>query len=210
MRCRRPLVILLAIFMLTGVFSVPAKAERFADLYLGLSHTQDDELKSTIGSASQTNDISFDLSVMIGYRMGYFFERAPFVGLALEGSYTELEYAGSEDITLLALSPLLMLRIPIHKTDEYPRGEWFPYVGIAPGIYKTRIDNAGITGDSVDIGWDLRTGVKKMVAPNWAIGLEYRYMGFSPEFEDDVAGDSAKAETDLNIHSLLFGVTYNF
>ena len=212
MRCKKPLVILFAVLLIIGLGSLPAKAEWFADLYLGPTFAQDEELDLSSGGVSQSSDIKFDSSFIVGYRIGYFFEKAPFVGLALEGSYTEfeshteLDYVGSEDVTLLALSPLLMLRLPLKKSDKYERGEWLPFIAIAPGLYKTSV----IKDDSYDLGWALRLGVKKMVATNWAIGLEYRYMGFSPEFEGDVDGDDIKAETDLNLHSLLFGVSYNF
>ena len=211
---KKSFVILLSIVVLTCLGSVSAKAEWFADLYLGPTYTQDDEWETSSGGVSQTGDVGYDTSWIIGYRIGYFFEKAPFVGLALDGSYTELEadidLEGREDATLLALSPLLMLRLPLKKSDKYERGEWLPFIALGPGLYKSRVSSTTIKDDSYDIGWDARLGVKKMMATNWAIGLEYRYIGFSPEFEDSVAGNSVKAETDLNIHSLLFGVTYNF
>jgi opacity protein-like surface antigen len=210
MRCKKPLVILLTVFMLIGLSSIPAMAERFADLYLGLTFTQDDEVDYSSGGVSQKFDISFDASGIVGYRMGYFFERAPFVGLALEVSYTNLEYADKEEISLLALSPLLMLRVPIIKSDKYPRGEWLPFFAAGPAVFMSQIDSPNIDANSTDVGLDLRLGVKKMVARNWALLLEYRYAGFSPEYEENQAGSTTKAEMDLNLHGILFGVTYNF
>ena len=206
----KPWVALLVIIVLFSLASGPARAERFADLYLGLNFAQDDELEVSSGGVSQTFDVSFDVSGMVGYRMGYFFERAPFVGLALEGSYTALEYADNEEISVIALSPLLMLRLPLMKSAKYERGEWFPFLAAGPGIYMSNIDNPNIDANSTDVGLDLRAGVKKMVARNWAILLEYRYVGFSPEYEDSVDGIDTTSELDLNMHSILFGATYNF
>jgi hypothetical protein len=189
-----------------------ANAERFADLMVGFSYTQDSDLSFASGDTRVESDISFDGSFAIGYRLGYWFEGQPEFGLALEAD---------------SVTPLVMLRLPLSISQKYPKGEWAPFIAGGPGIFfskmKYEVANSPVpdiigmptvTGeykdDQIDIGLDLRAGVKKMMAPNWALSLEYRFFWFEPEYDDNVLGSSVQTGVDLYTHSLMIGVTFNY
>jgi len=204
-----------------------ANAERFADLMVGFSYTQDSDLSFASGDTRVESDISFDGSFAIGYRLGYWFEGQPEFGLALEADYTTIENEGAQEIDVFSVTPLVMLRLPLSISQKYPKGEWTPFIAGGPGIFFSRMkyevtnspvpDIIGmptVTGeykdDQIDIGLDLRAGVKKMMAPNWALGLEYRFFWFEPEYDDNVLGSSVQTGVDLYTHSLMIGVTFNY
>lgn len=189
-----------------------AGAERFADLRLGLAYTQDEDMGITYADNS-TNEISmrFNASFTIGYRMGYWFERMPMLGLALDAGFAGVESKDTDDyIDVTSITPLLMFRVPLMKSQKYPTGEWAPYFAAGPGLFLSKI-SLSTNGDDYanrqeDIGADLRAGIKKMMATNWALNLEYRFFYVAPEYEDyDIDVD-----IDLYTHGLMIGMTYNF
>ena len=217
----------LTVVAVTCLFAAPASAERFADLYIGISLAQDEDLKVSSGGVDRETEVSFDAGGTIGYRIGYFFPKAPAVAVALEGSYMGLKYGDDAEISMFALSPLVMARLNLKKSDVYPNGEWMPFVAAGPGFFLSKISyetsgspvseviGSNVSGtyedDRLDVGLDLRAGVKKMVAPKWAVNFEYRFVGWlSPKYEDNVLGNNVDTEIDLNIHNILIGVTYNF
>lgn len=204
-----------------------ANAERFADLSIGFSHTQDADLSFASGSARETSNVSFDNAFTIGYRIGYWFEGLPNLGLAIEADYMGIENDATQEIDVLSFTPLVMFRLGLMKSQKYPTGEWSPFIAGGPGIFISKmtyevanspvpgiIGMPTITGEYEDtqnnIGLDLRAGVKKMMAPNWALNLEYRFSWFEPEYEDNVLGNVVRTEVDLYTHSLMIGASFNF
>ena len=204
-----------------------AGAERFADLVVGFSYTQDEDMRFTSGNESEALNISFDHSMTFGYRMGYWFEGLPNIGLALEVDYTGIENEGDQEISVLSFTPLVMFRLELMKNKKYPRGEWSPFIAGGPGLFISEMKyevakspvpdiigiptvNGGYTNEQFDIGLDLRAGVKKMVAPNWAVNLEYRFFWFEPEYEDNVMGSNVQTGVDLYTHSVMIGLTFNY
>ena len=186
-----------------------ASAERFADLFVGLSYTQDEDLKFSSANQNEEVSMSFRASFTIGYRMGYWFDRLPNLGLALDATYTNIESDELDDyIDVVSITPLLMARLPLMRSQKYPMGEWAPFFAVGPGLFISKISavDGAYADRHEDLGIDLRTGVKKMMAINWALNLEYRFFYVAPEYEDyDV-----DAEIDLYTHSLMVGMTYNF
>lgn len=213
--------------MLTVLVPFSAGAERFADLSAGFSYTQDADLSFASGNTREESKVSFDNSFAIGYRIGYWFEGLPNLGLAIEADYTGIEDEGAQEIDVLSFTPLIMFRLGLMKSQKYPMGEWLPFVAGGPGLFISKMkyevanspvpDIIGvptITGEyedtQNDIGLDLRAGVKKMMAPNWALNLEYRFFWFEPEYEDNVMGDVVRTGVELYTHSLMIGATFNF
>jgi opacity protein-like surface antigen len=204
-----------------------AAAERLAELVVGFSYTQDETMRYSSGGERDALDLSFDSAGTIGYRMGYWFEGLPYLALALEADYTSIDNDGAQEITVLSVTPLIMGRLQLRKNRTYPRGEWSPFVAAGPGLIMSDIEyevsdspvpdligSPTLTGKykdkQIDIGLDLRAGVKKMVAPKWALNLEYRFLWFEPQYEDNVMGNTVKTDIDLYTHSLMLGVAYNF
>lgn len=216
-----------AALMLMAFFPATAGAERFADLLMGFSVAQEDPLKFSSGQERGQLELGFESAMAYGYRMGYWFERFPYMALAMEVDYTDVENDNTDVVNVLSFSPLLMFRLQLMKNDKYPLGEWSPFIAAGPGIFLSEIrfdvedssipdivDLPTVTGEyrnkRTDVGLDLRAGVKKMVAANWAVNLEYRFFHFRPEYEDNILGNTVTTEIDITTHSLMLGVTYNF
>jgi len=122
------------------------------------------------------------------------------------------------------ISGLLMLRYPLLKDGDYPRGRLQPYAGVGPGAFVTtaRIDvePAG-TEVSIDTtvaaGLDVRGGVNFLFT-GWespgslAIILEYRFTHFEPsDFKDKVGGVPIELGSDQwDTHHVVAGVGWYF
>ncbi|WP_419661462.1 uncharacterized protein Dvar_18940 [Desulfosarcina variabilis str. Montpellier] len=225
MRCKTYLMkgfmVALMIFFLPGA----VYAERFADLSAGFTYVQDSDVEYSSNNSSETVDTSYDPSYTIDYRLGFWFEGQPYLGLAFGVNYTTID--DDLEIDILSLTPQIMFRLPLLKSARYPNGEWTPFITAGPGIFFSRIqyevsessvpDMIGmptLTGeyknDQVDVGVDVRAGLKKMMSPNWGLNLEYRFFWFEPEYEDNVLGIDVKTRPELYTHSFMIGVSFNY
>jgi len=152
---------LLAIALL--VLSVqPCSAEWFADVYVGSSFTEKDDIKAVSQGAGHTlyRDVEFDTALAYGMRMGRYFDAVPFLGLGVdyfsftpnigpqsvsfdgcpfEGSCgTGKVGFGSFDLTVRAISLDVFLRLPLFKSENAPGGRVQPYIlGGAPIFIST-------------------------------------------------------------------------
>jgi len=202
-------VLKIRLMFLFTVFAimVPASvmAEGFADLYIGFAQSQEQDLSTTIGGTSTDDKAEFQGDISGGYRLGYWFEKMP-VGIALDLSYFEQDIEDLADLSVMAVSPLLMLKVPLHKSAEFPNGEWQPYVGAGMGFFMSELepDGAGDKNEQSDWGLDARCGIKKFFQYNVALLIEYRYTQFTPEFDSEID------EFDLQTHHALFGVSVTF
>ena len=233
MKLRGLMTILLSLSMFT--LNPPfATAERFAALYVGGSFTTDHDLSISSPEKKFTSKVNFDDSFTLGYRMGYWFETFPEIGLALEASYfrpnaydKNLHTIDHADLYTIPVSALLMFRRPLMKSNDYPKGQLLPYVGVGPAIFFSKIeyevestaipgllDMPDLSGEysdqTVDIGLDLRVGIKTMFGHNRAVFLEYRFTKFGPDFEVNVLGNNVRTETDIDTHHVLIGLSCNF
>ena len=123
---------LFLITVLALMVPVSAMAEGFSDLYVGFAKSQNQDL--TAGNILIEEETEFEGGISAGYRIGYWLESAPYVGLALEVSYFEQDVEDFAELGIIPITPMLMLRIPLLKSPEFPTGEWQPYVGVGPGI----------------------------------------------------------------------------
>ena len=192
--------------ILTLMVPVSGMAEGFADLYIGYAQSMEQDITVANGAANNEEKAEFDGGISAGYRIGYWPESMPYVGVALEFSYLEQNIKDEADLRVIPITPLLMLRIPLLKSDEFPTGEWQPYAGVGPGIFLSELkpEATGDKNEQTDIGLDARFGVKKLLVHNFGLFLEYRYTHFSPEFDPEVK------EFDMQTHHALFGISVNF
>ena len=141
----------------------PAAAEWFADLYTGLSFTQNSDLKLNDHGIGQGTfeDVEFDRSLAWGGRAGRYFDRVPFLGVGLDffryypyigpqsvqlrgcfypgGCGSGRGGTGSFDVETTALSVDLFLRLPLLRSDDAPQGRIQPYLVAGPPIFMTTI-----------------------------------------------------------------------
>ncbi|MFQ5896466.1 MAG: outer membrane protein [Nitrospinota bacterium] len=221
-RERTLLVVAVLVFALLAVAPIPASAEGFGDLYLGGAFTMDEDVTVRGLGLSVKEEVDFDTSFTLGGRIGYWFEGSPSFGIALDVSFFQPdgEDTGIDaDITVVPISALLMLRFPLQTSEEFPKGRLQPYLGVGPGLFITKVEQ-DVTLDSVvvgdfsdrttDLGLDARAGLAWLFQKNFAIFAEYRFTHVEPEVKDNVAGVTVEAETDLDTHYFLVGISYRF
>jgi len=210
-----------------------ARGEGFVDLYVGGAFTADADGTGNMGVGTgtplvpQSFEMEFVNAVTGGGRGGYWLESVPWLGFALDASQftaNEAEPPGGGRVLKLRVVPLsglLMLRYPLLKSGDFPRGQVYTYAGVGPGAFLTRArgdeGNLGVVedfaDDNVDVGIDARVGVKLFHnVAYWGLFLEYRFTYFQPsEFTDDLAGERFEIELDqLATHHAIFGIGFHF
>jgi hypothetical protein len=223
-------------FLFTWASPATARAEGFVDFRIGGAVTQDTDAMIKVGPVGDppqtfggSGPIEFTAGVSIGIRGGYWLESIPYVGFALDLSFFNPE----EDVSQLPLklqvypiSGLLMLRYPLLKDSDYPRGRLQPYAGVGPSAFVTtaKMDipdpvPENFTDSTVDLGLDVRGGVNfHFTRPNWpgeslAIFLEYRFTHVKPSnFKENVAGllPVELGIDQLDSHHITAGVGWYF
>jgi hypothetical protein len=173
MRANR-LLVTVALLGALGVGAAPASAEWFGDLYLGGAFTENSDLTakgSFNGSPFEitARDVRFDSSVTGGGRLGYWFEKLPWLGLGLDIAYfapnisaqsvdTNVKLGGVAtnigsvpfdrvklDVTDVSFD--LMLRWPgLVASSQFPKGRLQPYLTVddREGQYELRATERSI------------------------------------------------------------------
>ncbi len=239
----RMLFVSLALAVALAWVPSPAVAEGFFDLYLGAGFPQDNDVDVQADDPTITNDSAFraaypqdrdfewETTPSIGLRGGYWIDTYPsFIGVGLDLSYyrafDEDEF-GELDVWATPMTPLLMLRVPLLYSEDFPGGRFQPYAAVGPGFTITAaradLSNLGIGLDdfedtTFDLGFDGRAGLAVALGQRFAVFGEYRYTYIEPDFEDTV--DDAfgppdfEAEIDiepeLQTHHVVFGISFRF
>jgi len=230
--------------LLVGVFlwmallgSLPAsvKAEVFLDFYGGLAMTDSGKVKGKetfvpfLGIGPTTTrkfrqHVDFKNSFSTGARFGYWIERFPWLGGAIDASFFEANAKNADiNIPVGALSFLLMFRYPLLVNEQFPKGRLQPYVGIGPELAFSEISaefrengSGKIKEFATGIGLDLRTGFLWQFHRHWGFFAEYRLTHVKLEADkddDDVFfGGYALEEiqTTLTTHHFLGGISFRF
>ena len=211
------------------VFHTFASAEWFLDIYGGESTTRDANVKaeltyySIFGSSSEshTERVDFDSSFTMGGRFGYWSEKLPWLGVSLDLSYFKAEGEKAE-FDVIPLSLLLMLRWPLFKTENFPKGRLQPYAGVGPGYFFTdsKVNfrpalEDRVSGPSDKIGFDVRTGLSWQFHKHWAIFGEYRYTDVKINFTQEdflplFSGTDESMKAHLKSNHFLGGISYRF
>jgi hypothetical protein len=198
-------VLAITLFLVCVLASaIPAAAEPFVDLYLGAAMTQDSELRISGSGLTGGGPESYDTSFTAGGRVGYWFGTPGWLGVAIDASF----FKPATDITVIPVSALLMLRVPLLKDDNFPHGRLQPYIGAGPGVFFSKA--RAPLDDSVDLGADVRGGLAFLITRNISVFAEYRFTHVRPEFGFDFFGLNAKSETTFDTHHAVAGVGFRF
>ena len=217
----------------------PASAEWFGDLYVGPTFTKSDDVRINSSAGRGTaREIDFDPALSGGIRVGRYFDSLPFLGVAVDafvfypyvapqsvqldgcfivgGCGTGQGGIGSYDLSATAVSVDLMLRAPLFKTPELPRGRVQPYVAVGPTLNltevtprHTRLFRNHDADIDVSIGYKAAAGVAVEIYKSLAVFVEYRFnhVKVDADLSDSVSTRSASFRTDLDSHSTLIGVS---
>lgn len=193
-----------------------ARAEGFVDLRGGYTFTEDGDVTfSASGFGSATFESEFDEAATGGLRLGYWLGFFPWLGVAADASYFEPDVpSGGPDIYVIPVSPLLLGRVPIVKSEEYPYGRVQPFVGVGPGIFVSNFDDVGYSDGEVSVGLDVHAGLKVLVAPWFGLFAQYRYTSFEAEYTDEFFGGPFPIDLDTEIeydtHHAAGGIAFHF
>jgi len=196
--------------------AAPALAQWQVDAYLGAPFFRGEDIRvhGDDGSAVQLfGDIDDSGEVAGGTRVGYWWSLdAPLdLGLAVDASgvFGEL---GNADHNFVPVTALIMARLRLVASEEFPGGRLQPYVGAGPSVVWSELDLGLFEDSQVDIGADVRGGVRFGLIGGLGIFGEYRYTYFAPEYEDDLFGldASARVSLDSSTHHMNFGFSWAF
>jgi opacity protein-like surface antigen len=222
--------LLFLVFCILTIGSVHnAGAEGFMDIYGGGAFTQNADADisrsvSYLGSIrkkTDTENVHFGSSFTAGYRFGCWSEKYPYLGVAGDLSYFR---AGNETVKVHAvpMSFLVMLRWPLLKTRDFPKGRIQPYVGIGPGFFYSYSEadfqpefSDTVSGFSLDMGVDARAGIAWQFHKHMALFGEYRYTNFRVDLETTsllygLGGTRDTIETRMSTDHFLMGISYRF
>ena len=206
---RRSRLVLTAVFAVLTLSS-PASAEWFADAYIGAALTSSDDITFTTFNVERKQDAGYRSSAAHGLRFGRWFDDLPWLGVAVDGSY----FKAARDVHVIPLTALVMARYGFLRDDEFREGRLQPYAALGGGLFFSNLDGSigFLEGSdaSADIGLDTRLGVAYKVDANWAPFFEYRFTHVSPTYDVKVFGGRTPADTTLNTHHLVIGLSYRF
>src|SRR5262245_32480014 len=184
---RRLAVLAIAVSAITVTAVRPAAAEWFLDAYGGVSFTADADV--TIRNGQTVDDrIKFDTEAMGGGRLGYWLESLRWLGVAADVSYFAPAGDGTTAETRLEvvpLSALVMFRLPLLESTEFPKGRLQPYLGVGPSFFVTSVKvETPLLGEQssdwqFEVGVDTRAGITFMITPGFGTFIEGRYTVFS-------------------------------
>lgn len=206
----------------TLFLAAPATAEPISALYLGFSLTADnpytvngDALPPSIVCLAQCSSAK---SPVGGLRVGYWFERLPWLGIAgdfsayIAGWGIESPY----EVTAFPISGLVTVRGRLIPQEGFDNGRIQPYAAIGPSIVVSNATvNSGfaVLGNSrsasataADIGLDARVGVEILTTTWFGVLFEYRYSYSKPSWT--IEGD--EVETTLSVNQLILGLVAHY
>lgn len=166
------------------------------------------------------DDLQMDRSLVLGGKLGYGF--TPYVAVELEAlqawpnqaqqSYNQWARPHNEDQSWKHESGTLagvkwsMLTIATNLIFRYSIGNWMPYVGAGPALFR---GNYGGLTNNPSIGLNTLAGVRYQVVDGWRVLIEYHYQQNSQtykEWDGYQNGFSGTYETQL----VLFGIEKTF
>lgn len=198
------------------------RGEVFSDLYIGAAVTKDAPYK--VDGVEQAPGVlcgskcGTAKSPIGGLRVGYFFERFAWLGVAGDISYFIQAWGiqSAYEITTIPISALVMFRAPLIKSPEYPNGRAQPYLAVGPSLVMSTAELA--TGwaflgtghvhsdTSVNPGLDARFGMR-LIASDWiSVILEYRLTFVSPAWQ--IEGHRVETQLRTNHYIIGLGIHY--
>ena len=224
----------IAALVLTTVLGTtsPACAEWFAGAYLGFAMTSDTELTFTRRVPRTWQDVEFQTAPVWGARAGYWFEGDQFgeftryIGADLDVSYfrpriptqtqqTEIgaQRLGGMDVSVVTISPSVLVRFPLLADQEFPQGRLQPYVAFGPTFFVTSAEDSGTFGgpgggseSDSGLGVTFRLGLSWAFTDALSVFSEYRLVHLSPTYEFT----RGPVDFDITSHQLNFGIAYRF
>lgn len=221
------LAVYASMFISLSLVLIPptADAELFIDAYVGGAFTSDSDATFSILDTVTNVGIDTDDSFIAGGRLGYWFGFFPWLGLALDVSYFEMEgdptsnfddgqlptvdTLGKANFNILPISALVMLRLPSLINPIALLG-LTPYAAIGPSVFLTQVDFEGFEESGAALGLDVRVGLRWEFLPVFGVFVEYRYTRVEDDFQDALRDFPASMDVDVTTHHALGGISLRF
>lgn len=207
---------------------IPAFAEGFIDFYAGPSFTENTTVTISSNVASVSKNVGFERDSTFGVRGGYWFTRQRWLGVG--GDFSSMHAQGdTAKFDLAPLTPMALFRLPLLCDENIPQGKLQPYIGIGPSISLYTYASADngpptkkINSWGINAGFQVPAGVALQLTKNVAVFSEYRYAYYRVNVLQDTTtylfntaiGNSdnvaRKVTASLNMHNVLFGVSFRF
>ncbi|MDH3602183.1 MAG: porin family protein [Candidatus Tectomicrobia bacterium] len=222
------LVVYASMFISLSLVLIPhtADAEFFIDAYAGGAFTRESDVSFSILDTVANASIDTDDSLIVGGRLGYWFGFFPWIGLALDVSYFEMEgdppssfgdeqlptidNLGKANFEILPISALVMLRLPRLVSPLALLTRLNPYAAIGPAVFLTRVDFEGFEAAGTALGLDIRVGFRWEFLPVFGVFAEYRYTRVEDDFQDSLRDFPASLDVNFTTHHVLGGISLRF
>jgi hypothetical protein len=210
---RKAVLVMCGVLAWVTVAALPASAEWMLDVYVGANITQKADVDIRPGSTRR--EVRYDSSGTYGGRIGYWFEGLPWLGVSMDVSL----FKPVDDVTIIPLSALLMLRWPLLPSEAVPDGQLQPYLAVGPGAFVAHLDGAThfspalpstFTDTSVEPGLDLRAGLAWQFHRRFAVLGEYRFTHVRPHFQDNIPVAGTTLDTTFNTHHFILGISFRY
>jgi hypothetical protein len=222
------LAVYASMFISLSLVLIPhaADAEFFIDAYAGGAFTRESDASFTILDTVANVGIDTDDSFVVGGRLGYWFGFFPWLGLALDISYFEMEgdppssldddqlptfdNLGHANFDILPISALVMLRLPRLFNPVALLTGLNPYAAIGPAVFLTHVDFEGFESFGTALGLDIRVGLRWEFLPVFGVFVEYRYTRVKDDFQDALRDLPASMDVEFTTHHALAGISLRF
>ena len=195
--------------------------EWFGDIYLGMHSSKADDMSIKFNGATVKTYQDSDTGSIFGGRIGYWFEGCSWLGLAADASVSEIDFDDNDNkvFSVVSFSTLLMVRLSLKPSEEFPKGRIQPYFGVGPGFFfgglSEFIPEVPSTGRVLDdtynsLGFDSRIGINVLMKKSYGLFLEYGFKSFSPSFDSGAPGGTISLEPTLKTHNFSLGVSFRF
>lgn len=221
---KQRVMIVLAALSLAMVGSTAWSAEVRLDFYGGIAKSESNDITASLPltNESHSQTVNFEDGMSAGMRLRIFSEAAPIIGYGQDFYYFSAQSQGV-DMGVYATSPMLMLRIPMAKSEQFPLGMINPYAGIGPtfAILGGTFDlqpglSQRISDTTFEIGYQFVAGLLINLEHNLGIFGEYKFTHMTPNFEDEECAfvfncvTSERSKVGLQSHHFLIGLSVRF
>ena len=198
-----------------------ALGEWFGDIYLGMHSSKADDMSIKFNGVTVKTYQDSDTGSIFGGRIGYWFESCPWLGLAADASVSEIDFDDIDHkvFSVVSFSTLLMVRLSLKSSKEFPKGRIQPYLGVGPGFFfggmSEFIPEVPSTGRVLEdtyysLGFDSRIGIDVLIKKSYGLFLEYGFKRFSPSFDSVVPGGTISLEPTFNTYNFSAGISFRF
>ena len=222
------LAVYASMFISLGLALMPhtAQAELFLDAYVGGAFTRDSDVSFSVLDTITNVDIDTQDSFIVGGRLGYWFGFFPWLGLALDVSYFEMEgdppssinesqqpifdNLDKADFDILPISALVLIRLPRLVSPIAFLTGLNPYAAIGPALMVTKIEFEEFDDTGTALGLDIRVGFRWEFLPVFGVFAEYRYTRVEDDYQDALRNLPASVDVEFTTHHVLGGVSLQF